>query len=289
MSCDDPHASRIRYAHRGVGPPIVLLHGIGSRKEVFAPIVGELAKTRSVYSIDLPGFGESPMQTDVPADIDGYASIVADLIRTLGLSEPHVAGSSMGAAVALELGRSGVAGRVTAFAPVGFWTAGERRWCQYSISAVRVFARLFRPLVDFLARFAIGRTALFGLFFGRPWKVTADHAIADVSALIDAAGFRAARNGFAHYDLLRNRRQSGSLDDIPVTVAWGNLDAVLPPRRQARAARELLPSARHIRLPGCGHLPFSDDPTRCVAILLAPVGGSTSTSNALLMEKESND
>jgi pimeloyl-ACP methyl ester carboxylesterase len=58
-----------------------------------------------------------------------------------------------------------------------------------------------------------------------------------------------------------------ALQRIPVTVAWGTRDLVLPYRRQARRARAALPTARHVLLPGCGHLPFSDDPRRCAELL----------------------
>jgi pimeloyl-ACP methyl ester carboxylesterase len=42
-------------------------------------------------------------------------------------------------------------------------------------------------------------------------------------------------------------------------VAWAEKDRLLLPREAARA-REALPFARHIVLPGCGHVPTWDDP-----------------------------
>ena len=46
---------------------------------------------------------------------------------------------------------------------------------------------------------------------------------------------------------------------MAVTVAWGEHDKLLL-RRQADRARAALPQARHIILPGCGHVPTYDDP-----------------------------
>jgi pimeloyl-ACP methyl ester carboxylesterase len=60
---------------------------------------------------------------------------------------------------------------------------------------------------------------------------------------------------------------------VPVTIAWGSKDRLLS-RRQALVARKLLPGARYVLLPGCGHVPMTDDP-ELVADLL--VRGSTST------------
>jgi pimeloyl-ACP methyl ester carboxylesterase len=56
-----------------------------------------------------------------------------------------------------------------------------------------------------------------------------------------------------------------------VTVAWGSQDRILPPR-QADRARERLPGARHVALPGCGHVPMSDAPQLCAQIMLETTG-----------------
>ena len=54
----------IRYDVIGKGPPILLLHTIRNRLE-YSDKLGELLKARfTVYSIDLPGFGDSPINKD---------------------------------------------------------------------------------------------------------------------------------------------------------------------------------------------------------------------------------
>jgi pimeloyl-ACP methyl ester carboxylesterase len=53
-----------------------------------------------------------------------------------------------------------------------------------------------------------------------------------------------------------------------VTFGWGTRDRLLLPR-QAERARAALPRARHVPLPGCGHIPMSDDPEGVAALLLA--------------------
>lgn len=55
--------------------------------------------------------------------------------------------------------------------------------------------------------------------------------------------------------------------DVPVTVAWAARDRILLPY-QARIAEQRLPQARHIRLPGCGHVPMADDPALVARVLL---------------------
>ena len=46
---------------------------------------------------------------------------------------------------------------------------------------------------------------------------------------------------------------------MPTTIAWGTKDRILP-YAQSATARRRLPSAEHVDLPGCGHVPMIDDP-----------------------------
>ncbi|MCW2759704.1 MAG: alpha/beta hydrolase, partial [Nocardioidaceae bacterium] len=97
---------------------------------------------------------------------------------------------------------------------------------------------------------------------GRPTKVPAAVAVDDVRALVAATSFAGARHEFAGY------RFTGS-PGVPTTIAWGTRDVVLTHRTQSARARVALPQARHVDLPGCGHLPFSDDPGLCADVVLS--------------------
>ena len=57
-------------------------------------------------------------------------------------------------------------------------------------------------------------------------------------------------------------------DEVPVTIAWGAAGRVLPPGN-ARVAQRQLPAARFVTLPGCGHVPMTDDPGLVANVLLA--------------------
>jgi pimeloyl-ACP methyl ester carboxylesterase len=259
----DRVVAELNYDRRGSGPPLLMVHGLGSRWQVFEPILDKLAKHRDVISVDLPGFGGSAPDPAVENSVPGYARRVAEFARDLGLDKPAVCGNSMGGGVALELGRTGVASRVVAFAPVGFWTALELRWCLGLLATMRATSRLLRPVLTKLVRYKAGRVALLNLFFGHPAQVPPDVAIADMAGLVGASAFPAAARSMIGYDL------RGGLDlDVPVTIAWGSRDRVLIYRSQSARARAALPSARHETLPGCGHLPFLDDPQRCAALVL---------------------
>ena len=59
-------------------------------------------------------------------------------------------------------------------------------------------------------------------------------------------------------------------------VMKGSKDRLLLPS-QAEVARRQLPHARHLPLPGCGHVPMTDDPALVAQVLL---DGSTLPANA---------
>ena len=52
---------RLNYHRAGSGEPLVLIHGIGSRWQVWEPVLDRLAAERDVVALDLPGFAASPM------------------------------------------------------------------------------------------------------------------------------------------------------------------------------------------------------------------------------------
>jgi pimeloyl-ACP methyl ester carboxylesterase len=62
--------------------------------------------------------------------------------------------------------------------------------------------------------------------------------------------------------------------DVPVTIAWGVRDALLL-GRQGRRAERLVPGARLVPLPGCGHAPTWDDPALVAQVILDGVGRAT--------------
>ena len=268
----------LAHHRRGTGPPLVLLHGIGSRWQIWEPLLDPLAGHHDVIALDLPGFGASATGPPdfgglAPGPVGGprvgsvawLADVVTDFLDGLGVRAPAVAGSSLGGAVALELARRGTATSATAFSPVGFSTRAQLRWCRAVVTAARAAATVLDPVLPALMSTRAGRVALCGAFAGRPGSWPAASCVADARALSAAPGFLAARRALGDW-------QPAGLEHVPVTIAWGTRDLVLPYRRHATRARALLPGARHVRLPGCGHLPFADDPGTCAALILSQAG-----------------
>jgi pimeloyl-ACP methyl ester carboxylesterase len=253
----------IAFDDSGSGPALVLLHGLGSRRGAWDPVVPALARERRVIALDIPGFGASPA-VDAEPTVPALAEHLHGWFAEQGLERPHVAGNSMGGGIALELARRGAVASVTALSPVGFWSPRERAFCQRSLRASHAIAARLRPAVPALASTGAGRTALLAQIHARPWRLSQAEVVATVDALLGSASFDAALAAFSDYVL----RDPAALRATPVTIAWGTRDALLIPRQAARA-RRMLPWARHVALRGCGHLPFHDDPQAVAGVLLA--------------------
>ncbi|MFF5297324.1 alpha/beta fold hydrolase [Paractinoplanes globisporus] len=250
----------MNHDRRGSGSPIVLLHGIGSRWQVWSPVLDRLAARHEVIALDLPGFGASAADGG-SGTVEHLADRVASFLSDRELERPVVGGSSLGGAVALELGRRGVARSVVAFSPVGFFGNVGAAWCRTVVNAARAGGATLSPALPRLFATRSGRIVLCGVFYGHPASLDPGDCLADVRALVAAPGFATARRRLGEW------RMTEPMPDVPVTIAWGDRDLVLPYRQAARA-RRVLPHARHVRLAGCGHLPFADDPETCARLLL---------------------
>ncbi|MFE9642650.1 alpha/beta fold hydrolase [Streptomyces sp. NPDC006365] len=253
----------LAYTRVGSGEPLLLLHGIGHHRQAWDPVIGILAVERDVIAVDLPGFGESsPLAEGLAHDLPTMNAALGALCQALEIERPHVAGNSLGGLLALELGREQLVRSVTALSPAGFWSPVERRYAFGVLQAMRQTAiRMPLPVVERLSRTAAGRTVLTSTIYARPGLRSPEAVVAETLALAHAAGFaETLRAGTAV-------QFTHDVPGLPVTVAWGTRDRLLM-RRQGVRAKYVIPHARLVRLPGCGHVPMNDDPALVARVIL---------------------
>lgn len=95
---------RIHYFEGGSGPPILLIHGLGSRAEDWANMMPQLARGgRHVYAIDMLGYGLSSRPAGAAYSIPQEAGIVEKFLASQNLAQADVGGWSMGGWVALRV------------------------------------------------------------------------------------------------------------------------------------------------------------------------------------------
>ncbi|GAA4254664.1 alpha/beta fold hydrolase [Dactylosporangium darangshiense] len=260
----------VHFVRSGDGAPLVLIHGIGHHWRAWEPVIDRLAAHHDVIALDLPGFGRSP----APAVNHGMPTAVAALgefFAEHGLGRPHVAGNSLGGAIALELAAAGLARSATALSPAGFATPAQVRRALRILRSMRFGAYAPEPVLRQFYRTEFGKRFSFRALVTDPTVLTAERALADTLALRGGKGFAAVARHGATYTF------AGDPGEVPVTIAWAARDRILEPI-QALRAREVLPGARHVTLDGCGHVPMSDDPATVAGIILETAARTGSAS-----------
>ncbi len=267
-------STSINYHREGDGPPLVLLHGVGHHWQAWEPVIGRLAGEFDVIVCDSPGFGRSAaLSASIEPTIPAYADAFEWFFAELGIERPHVAGNSMGGAIALELARRRAVRSVSAFSPAGFWTPAELRFCQLSLRALAQTPAPARPAVEALARTRRGRVALFSQTFGYPARLPAEEAVATLRDAWASPAFLGALDAFRQHRF----EHPEQLRSTPITIAWGRRDRLLPYRLQAPRARAALPWATHVTL-GAGHVPFYDDPAAVAEVIRARARSAAATT-----------
>jgi pimeloyl-ACP methyl ester carboxylesterase len=261
--------STIEYTHlAGDGEPVVLIHGIGHRRQAWGEVPALLhARGHDVYVVDLPGHGSSP----VPARPDGYsmsshAEQFERLFRQLGIDRPHVVGNSLGGAMALELARRGIVRSATVLSPAGFFPVLHLPNVAANLLFMKAGSHLPEALHRRLNAHVWFRKLAFRSLYTHPDKVAAEDAVADTLNLRRAKGF------WPHFVRATFLRVTGHVI-VPTTIAWGDTDRLLLPS-EAKIARERLPEAIHVSLPDCGHCPQIDHPDLVIDVITATMARS---------------
>ena len=258
----------IALERRGRGQPLLLLHGTGGSRYHWTPVIDLLVPRRELLLVDLPGHGESdPPPAGIPLTARGYARQLAALLEELGLASVHVAGNSMGGWTALELAKLGRARSVVALAPAGLWRAHAPKSSILKLQGQYRLGRLCSPLLPRMLQTAYGRQLILGPVVAKPWQIPPAAAIEIVSTYIRTPTFQ------QHLAATRSERfHDGAAIHVPVTVAWGERERLIPER--ARLREELPAHTRYMTLPECGHLPMWDNPKLVAEMILDGTGSA---------------
>jgi pimeloyl-ACP methyl ester carboxylesterase len=259
--------SALAYDRAGAGEPMVLLHGLGSSRRSWDPVLAGLVGERDVIAVDLPGHGDSPLDRTLPGHTPGdLADSVGELLDDLGLATVHLGGNSLGGWVALELAKKGRARTVTVFSPAGLWDRSAPAYIRASLRQSRVNARIVRRLAPKAPRTRLARALFFAQVSAHPTRVPYGPGRRAVHDMATTPGFREALRG-----LEKGHFRGGAEIPVPVTVIFGVGDQVLGPRSARR--REQMPAhTRWFDLRGSGHMPMLDDLPAVVGLLLEGSG-----------------
>jgi pimeloyl-ACP methyl ester carboxylesterase len=234
----------------GEGPDVLLIGGLGDTVESWQFQLDGLADRYRLTAFDNRGAGRTAMP-EGPVSAAVMADDAAAVLRALDVPSAHVAGFSMGSAIAQEL-------------------AIRHPELIRSLVLNSTYARpdaLFRSQLDFwrwLPEVAPSERAFFEAFF--TWVYTPRaHADGSVAEIIEEAlNFshgQSAKAFQAQVDVCRGHDTADRLSQIavPTLVLAGEFDVILPPRF-GHAVADAIPGARFEILAGEAHQPFQEVP-----------------------------
>jgi pimeloyl-ACP methyl ester carboxylesterase len=249
-------------------PPLVLLHPATSSGRIWQDVVPLLSEHHEVHAPTLLGHRGGPAAQRRPATFTDLVDSAERYLDERGLDRPHLAGNSGGGAVAIELARRGRAATVCAISPAGFWSAEDGSATRV-LRKIRVggrVIRLIRPIAPLVLKWAAARRIILRNFVCHGERLSAARALDLYVA--DPMGCTIMD------DLAASGGAVEPLDPLPcpITLAWAEVDRFFPATTYGRTARERLPGATWIALPGVGHNAMVDDPGLVARIIMAVTG-----------------
>jgi 3-oxoadipate enol-lactonase len=233
----------------GDADPLLMLHAFPLNGRMFEPQMEAISGGRRVIAPDLPGFGRSP-RTPAQPDVGYYAGCVRALLDRLEIPRVVLGGVSMGGYVAFECMRSfpeRVSGLVLANTRPDADTEEARETRKEM--ALRVAQEGIGVLVELqMGRLLSERTrAENGDVVEKVKEIilenTPDGAVAALGAMRERPDSTEILGGI----------------NVPTLVVGGAEDTISSPEVMGEMAARI-PDARHVTLPGVGHLSNLEDP-----------------------------
>jgi pimeloyl-ACP methyl ester carboxylesterase len=234
----------------GQGPDVLLIGGLGDTVESWQFQLDGLADRYRLTAFDNRGAGGTPLSQG-PLSATTMADDAGALLRALAIPSAHVAGFSMGSAIAQELSL-------------------RHPELVRSLVLTSTYPRpdaLFRSQLNFwrwLPEVAPSDRAFFSAFF--TWVYTPRaHADGSVDQILEEAlafPHQQSVEAFqAQVDVCLGHDTADRLSEIaaPTLVLAGELDIILPPR-VSRSVAAGIPNARFEVMPGEAHQPFQEVP-----------------------------
>jgi pimeloyl-ACP methyl ester carboxylesterase len=250
--------------------PLVFVHGLSGCWANWLEQLPVLAAERRVVTLDLPGFGYSPMPADgTEITISGYARLLDRLLGELGIDAAAVVGNSMGGFISAELAIA-FPQRVERLVLIS--AAGISTTANPSVTRALPSLRRLQTVLagtgawlasksETVARRARLRDALLYVVARHPGRLPAALAAEQLRGA-GKPGFLQALQAVLDYDI-RER-----LPEIacPTLIVWGDGDRLISVR-DADVFEELIPNSRKVIFEDTGHMAMLERPAAFNALL----------------------
>jgi pimeloyl-ACP methyl ester carboxylesterase len=260
----DVEGTQVHYLERGDGPPLVVLHGLGSMTDEVAlsPFFALAAQRYRVLLVDRPGYGHSTRPGGAWWGPQRQAALLHAFFKKLGLERPLLLGHSFGALVALAYALAhGPTLRGLVLASGYYFPTARLDAPLMAAPAIPFLGRLMRHTISPL----IGRAMWPGMLRLQfaPAPVPAYFSRFPVWMTLRASQLRAAAEESALLvpATLALRRRYAGLEIAPVIVA-GARDRYVDPQSHSLRLARAVPRAELIVAGRAGHMVHHTDPRR---------------------------
>jgi pimeloyl-ACP methyl ester carboxylesterase len=230
---------RFRVMRGGTGAPVLVLHGASGA--TWLPFMAALAQNFDVIAPESPGFGES----DTPDWLDNIhdlAYFYLDLLAELKLTGVHLVGLSLGGWIATEMAVRSTQrlASLTLSGAAGLHVAGVAQMDSFLLSEEERLRNFFYD----------GKKA--DEMVARAIKPELEDAALKNRATV-------ARLTWQPRGYDPNLAKWLHRIDVPSLLIWGDHDRMFP-KEYALAFQKLIPGAKVVIVPKCGHVPQVEKP-----------------------------
>ncbi len=264
----------IRYQVIGKGPPILLLHTIRNRLEYSYKVSDLLKKKYTVYLIELPGFGDSPINVNTKYDQEFFTNCIVNFIKENKLKNLIIAGESIGgvlsATTAVKLPK--IVNKIFLFNPYDY-----DNYFGEGISRANLFAKfiLFNISLPIVGSFfsslenkIILKTILRGGFFDI--KCLSNEYLNSLCTSIKKNGYTYHfRNVLKNYKSWNEAKKLYNKIKIPVKLIYGDNDWAN--EKNKNDTKDFLGLASYNIIKDCGHFSFLEKPNIVAKIISSKI------------------
>lgn len=259
--------SRLHFIRLGQGPPVLMIHGNPATHTLWRPLAEPMSRDRTVYAIDLPGFGQSP----APESRSGFAlerlaEVVIEFARQQGLDRFDLMGHSFGGAISATIAdmRPDLIDSLTLITPLGIHTPPIGRLA--NVAPIRGLADSFWRVMPAAIKHLFSKGGAH-LSYGAAYSTVRANEVAAEAARRDI--IRSMCGLMVEADLARYAEAIDRLNQrhaIPLLLVGAGRDRIVP-FRQFERIQEKLPRATLHLFPEGGHVPMWEFPTHLLEIV----------------------
>jgi len=246
-----PGHGRTHYLEAGAGPVIILMHSNGNSAYEYEDVLPILSQSYRVLAVDYPGHGDSePLKRHY--SVGDYADFIVAFMDALKIERASVLGSSIGGAVAVDLGVRH-ADRIEKLFVVESPIRTSEQWAERWLATEKGYGAVIQTMEQVRPRLRNLTEPVF-----ERWNI--DRSKAGTWAMM------AVMWALREYDVLGNIPKIRA----PTMAIYG---AKSPHPHGLATFERLLPQAARAQMADCGHFPMIDDPVELSRLIDAFIRG----------------